>query len=112
MPSAIPLSVFQVKPGFENPDLILPDRQDARIQMVPVTVDGHRVGDLYVKTSISHEPRWLAYLEGHADTEDLQLHSSSAAAVLLMSADARLYAITFGYGHTLLADDALESAFG
>jgi uncharacterized protein (TIGR04141 family) len=112
MTAPVPISVFQIRAGFENPDLVLPERQDPDLRVEPVRVAGRRVGDLYAKATAPHPPRWLAYLSDHVDVRDLRLRVSSASAVLLVRAGDRLYAITFGHGHTLLAHSAIESSFG
>lgn len=112
MSASVPISIFQIKEGFENPDLVIVDRESTELRVEPIMVERRRVGDLYVKTSGSHEPRWVSYLAPHVDVRTLRLRVSSASAVLLISSDERLYAVTFGYGHTLLADKAIESSFG
>lgn len=111
MPS-LPLTVFQIKAGITSPDLIIPDRHEAAVTSLPVTVAGRRIGDLYASSSRPHEPRWLAYLRPYVDVSDIRLRTSSASGVVLVPAGNRLYALTFGYGHTLLADEVLEERFG
>lgn len=111
MPS-FPLSVFQIKAGIRNPDRILPKRNETGVTALPVTVAGRRIGDLYASSTRPQEPRWLRYLTPYVEVRDLRLRTSSASAVVLVPAGPRLYALTFGHGHTLLADDALEERFG
>jgi uncharacterized protein (TIGR04141 family) len=85
---------------------------DGDIKHESVRVGGRRIGDLYAKATQPHPPRWLSYLSGHVDVRALRLRVSSASAVLLINSGGRLYAITFGHGHTLLSDKVIESSFG
>jgi uncharacterized protein (TIGR04141 family) len=71
-------------------------------------------GEVYLKRPSSNEPNWLSFLaDGLADPGALaRLRTSSVSAVLLLRVEQRVFAITFGYGRTMLEPEVLESRFG
>ena len=69
------------------------------------------IGDLYVQRRGPQPPRWARFFEGYLDPRQLG-QVASAAAVLLLQARERLFAITFGQGRHLLDPDFWEERFG
>lgn len=73
------------------------------------------VGTAYIKESHPHVPRWAERFFGDRLSGET-LVSSSASALLLTrlksEGDTRLFAVSFGYGYTMLDPDAVEERFG
>lgn len=57
-------------------------------------------------------PAWVGLFEGYIDLEEVLLRSASSAAVLVLRAAERWFAVTFGYGRHLLAQGIWEPNFG
>jgi uncharacterized protein (TIGR04141 family) len=77
----------------------------------PVTANGHHLGDLYVKVSHLHPPPWVSFFAGTVD--DLtRVQGASTSAVLLIRTGVRDFAITFGFGRTLLNPGVADDRFG
>src|SRR5207245_11347461 len=56
--------------------------------------------------------RWLTYFESVVDFSEISLLTASSSAILLVPKPNNLFAIVFGYGRYLLAEEAIESRFG
>ena len=67
---------------------------------------------LFVSANLPHAPRWAKYLEGQVSPALSGLVTASSSAVLLIEANERLFAITFGQGRYMVEDEALERDFG
>ena len=69
-------------------------------------------GVFYYKTSKEKIPRWVHFVE-LLTTERLGgVKTASASGLLLIKADRRYFAITFGYGRSLLDLSKIEYQFG
>lgn len=69
-------------------------------------------GYVYVRRSPSVTPSWVSFLnEGLAEALQ-QITNRHNSALLCLTAEGRSFAITFGYGRSLLRDDAYERRFG
>jgi uncharacterized protein (TIGR04141 family) len=66
---------------------------------------------LYVKPPSQNPPWWVAFLE-QGVRQLGNLFNANSAAVLLLRASGRIFAITFGYGRNLLELDTFEREFG
>lgn len=77
-----------------------------------VKVNRRALGVLYVKPSHETVPEWLSFLDLTVDDLSARLVNASTAAVLLVRASKRLFALTFGHGRTLLQPDVVEENFG
>lgn len=64
----------------------------------------------FLLKSTRESPRWAKFLESHFNLEDLEIANYSFAH--LLRASDRIFAITFGYGHTLLDSSRMEPNFG
>lgn len=69
-------------------------------------------GTLYYQAPPANPVGWQNFLRPAFGTEVDQFRSQHASAVLLFPASGRMFAVTFGYGRSLLAESALESDFG
>lgn len=104
------LNIFQIRTDVSDPDEIIEDR--GSLWSRDVRIDGRLFGVLYVRRSKPRKPRWLPYFENLVAFAGAGALTASAAAVLLVKRKTRLYAVTFGYGRSLLADGAVEERFG
>jgi uncharacterized protein (TIGR04141 family) len=77
---------------------------------LPVSI-GQRQATLFIRPSEEHEPSWLSFLKS-AITEAPRMVNSNSAALLLVTVDDREFAITFGYGRSLLVPGCWEEHFG
>lgn len=102
------LTVFLLKDGLSCPDEVL-DGVDSLIHH-PVAVSGTAIGDLYIRPQKDTPPRWTRLFDGFIDLHNLR--SMSTAGALLIPADNRYFAVTFGYGRHLLRPGTWEERFG
>ena len=79
-------------------------RYDARF------ADG-TVGSLFVPASVPKVPPWHRFL-APAAPELPEIWASGSSALLLLPSDTHLFALSFGYGRTLLASGSWEEDFG
>ena len=89
--------------------------QDALVQSkrkhLPPYEDIDGVGSLVVKEAPETEPQWVKLLKPYSQLVS-KLKQRSPGAVLFVMAKKRLFALTFGYGRSLLAPDRLVHDFG
>lgn len=104
------LSIFLVKPDFSSADRVLLDL--SALSHSRVTVGTQHVGDLYIKPTSDRLPSWLSLFDGALRPVPQDIHNASAAAVLRIEAGGRVFALTFGYGRSLLRPGAWEEDFG
>lgn len=69
-------------------------------------------GALYLASEKRHEPSWLKFLRTGSSGDLGRLFNSSNSGVLFLKASKRRFALTFGYGQSLVKPEALERAFG
>lgn len=103
------LSIFLIKQGIESHDEII------NCEKVESSQKYGTLGVLYGKKSKPVTPKWLDSIFGsNIDSEPFL--SSSVSAVYITEVDVgdniRLFALTFGYGHTMLNPGAIEGRFG
>jgi uncharacterized protein (TIGR04141 family) len=72
---------------------------------------GTRQGDLFVRKSRAPAPRWAKFFGDQMDRNSFG-SVSSVSAVLLVETAGRLFALTFGHGRQLLADECWDERFG
>jgi uncharacterized protein (TIGR04141 family) len=103
------LTIYLVKENTRNHFDVLPSIGTLAQYRVPV---GGFIGDLYVKTSNDRAPAWLSLFENSVHLDRNSIYNASSAAIFLVTVDNRLFAITFGYGRTLLHSGCWEEDFG
>jgi len=109
-PTARPFTIYLIKQGYERPTEILHNiRQFLRHT---VRYNNRRVGELYIKPARQREPAWLSFFRGAIDEPAVRPVNQSTSAVLLSSSAGRMFALTFGYGKTLLEPGTFEEDFG
>jgi uncharacterized protein (TIGR04141 family) len=69
-------------------------------------------GELFVKATLDRTPSWLSLFEGALNLDAADLHNASSAAVLIVTASEKTFALTFGYGRSLLRPGIWEEDFG
>jgi uncharacterized protein (TIGR04141 family) len=67
---------------------------------------------LFAASKPPHPPPWAKYLSPHVSGDLAGLNTSSAAAVLILEAAGRIFAITFGGGRHLIEPDSYVQDFG
>ena len=78
-----------------------------------VSVEGQAIGQLYVKDSPAHRPSWLSLFGDHVEgLPGDALRNKNVSAALLLKRNERIFAITFGYGRSLLKPGTWEERFG
>jgi len=70
-----------------------------------------RIGQLVVGPKRPSPPRWLRHVKPYAPSMP-ELMNDTVSAVLLVPAANRTFALTFGYGRSLLQPDSWEAGFG
>ncbi len=96
------LHIYLIKEGVSE-DIILEEEYSSK---------DVGVGKLYYKTSHSHSPQWMELFQ--RDGYNIEgMYSASASALLLVKAEGRFFALTFGQGgrHMLLSG-VFEDRFG
>ena len=103
-----PLTIYLVKPGTNKAESLNEKRKSKRHDFT--TSDGTKCS-LYTDSIPPHEPKWVK-LFTEAAPEVQTLRSSNASALLLVPREGRLFALTFGYGRSLLKPGSWEEDFG
>ena len=109
-PKARSLSIFLIKEEVPSPEGALVDVLP--LTRSTLTANGQQIGDLYIKGTQDRAPSWLSFFEGALSSVPPDLHNASAAAVWLISSGGRVFALTFGYGRSLLRPGTWEEDFG
>lgn len=103
------LSIYLIKEEFKDFSFIVKGNPD----VFDVSLEDKKIGTLYIKKIYSRRPSWLS-LFSDAVKQDLQeqIKSSSISAVFLLKSQSRIFAVTFGYGRSLLIPGTWEERFG
>ncbi len=104
------LTIYLIKDTVRHPEAII-SKLDT-LQEHEVRVGEMALGQLYVKSSRRHLPRWTGFFEPALNPGELGCYSSGSSAVLLVRASSRMFALTFGYGRHLLEPGVWEERFG
>jgi len=75
------------------------------------------IGDFYFGDSHVSPPSWIKKFFGssfnnNTNDDHLKIFTASSKAVFLTTVEDRVFALAFGYGHTLLKPGAWEERFG
>lgn len=88
-------------------------RERDGVESFVVSAVGTELESLFVAAREAHPPWWAGFLGAHLAEDDLDhLFNASTSAALLVEADERLFALTFGHGRHLLEAEAIEQDFG
>jgi len=107
-PKQWPLSIYLLKQEVTDADAAV--RENLAVRRVPIGRGRGTIGTLFHRTTPSRPPRWVSFFGAHIDPRELL--SSSVAAVLIVRAAGRLFAVTFGTGRHLLNPGSFEEDFG
>lgn len=105
------LSVYLIKQKYSSLEDIFKDYDKLENE------DIKNVGSFHYGDSHVSPPTWLKKFFGGSfdnsfEDEKLKIFTASSKAVLLILAENRIFALTFGYGHTMLNPGIYEERFG
>jgi uncharacterized protein (TIGR04141 family) len=103
------LTVFLIRQGVESYDYALKEKS---LDAQPLRADLPFEGAVYFRTAPFRSPRWVGFLESGTGNNVGALSTTSNSAVLFVRASDRIFAFTFGYGHTMLDAGSFERDFG
>jgi uncharacterized protein (TIGR04141 family) len=104
------LNIFLIKPGVDTDEGVLVNEGD--LSRFTVTVANQAVGNIYVKPTYDRMPSWLSLFDGALGGTPADIHNASSAAVFLVRTSGRTFALTFGYGRSVLRPGTWEEDFG
>lgn len=107
---SVTLRTFALRPGFTEPRQILKDL--GRCTPHDVSIGGRRIGTLYIKNSVAMRPQWLRFFDEVPEIRRLDLKNRSHSAILLVKTAGRKFALSFGYGYSMIEPAAIERRFG
>jgi uncharacterized protein (TIGR04141 family) len=103
------LTVLLLKSHITSAEAAVKDTTVLKALDVPL---GTTVGKLYFKQNPSHPPSWVKLFQPKLGSALEQLFNSGTAAVFIVSNGTKFFALTFGYGKSLLLADCYEENFG
>lgn len=115
------LSIYLIKQRYSSSEDIF--SYPEKLTSEDIDNNGEHVGKLYYKNSHVSEPAWVKRFlapsfdnninnqSNNADSES-KIFTANPSAVLLTTVNDRTFALTFGYGRTLLKPGIYEERFG
>jgi len=105
------LAIYLIKKGIKDHSKILRHFEGLKKD----EIEG--IGVLYYRLSDIFEPEWVKKFfkdrfNNKIDESNLKIFNASSRAVFLVEVEDRLFAITFGYGYSLLDSASYEERFG
>lgn len=105
------LSIYLIKQEYSSLEDIFKDHENLTSENI------ENVGNFYFGDSYISEPSWIKKFFGNSfnntsENDKLKIFTASSKAVFLATVEERIFAITFGYGHTLLKPGVWEERFG
>ena len=107
---SVTLRTFALRAGFTEPEDIL--KNPSKCTPHEVSVGGSGIGTLYIKDSRSTRPKWLEFFDEVPEIKALDLRSRTHSAVLLVETAGRRFALSFGYGYSMIEPAAIKRRFG
>ena len=104
----IGLTIFLIKPNTSRAECLRAAKVTSTSEFE--FPDGSEAS-LHTFSTPPQPPKWYKFLSAAIENPPAVL-SSSASAVLFVSTSNRLFALTFGYGRSLLTPGAWEEDFG
>lgn len=93
--------------GFD--DALSKDKNATAVELAPSSgLDGR----FYYLTPHSSPPSWVSFVQPVLDGHLATIRTSSASGLLVIKASSRIFALTFGYGRSLLDLAKIEYQFG
>jgi len=106
------LRILLLKQGFSTDKDIITESKSERVSVLPLESSVAFKGRFLLENRSPSPPDWVEYVEDAIDGDLSTLNNASNAAVLLVEAKQRLFAITYGYGRNLLNPDCWVRDFG
>lgn len=104
------LSIYLIKEDYRRFDQIFDDYdQDRKIDL---NITGAARAHFYYRPTKTGQPNWVGLFSEFSEIMELNLSNASTAAVLVIGVAGRLFALTYGYGRTLLKPGCYEERFG
>ncbi|MDR2380296.1 MAG: TIGR04141 family sporadically distributed protein [Bifidobacteriaceae bacterium] len=111
-PKSRRLTIFLLKDAVkEADDALEPEEQKAR-ERVPFDARSGIDGAFYWMRRPPVEPEWVRFVRPFVVKAPDKLKTASASGLLVLKAHNRFFAVTFGYGRSLLDLDRIEPHFG
>lgn len=105
------LTIFMLRDIDDFSDALAENGAES-LEVSDLTQASGLTGRFYAKKSFSRRPAWAAYLDPVVQGGIQGLQTSSASGVLLLKVDDQVFALTFGYGRSLLDQRRIERRFG
>jgi uncharacterized protein (TIGR04141 family) len=70
------------------------------------------LGELYIKGNFETTPSWIQLFSGGVSESLDRIRSKTVSAVLFLKVEARIFAVTFGYGRSMIRPELIEEKFG
>ncbi len=102
------LTIHLVKKDVDSKHIL---KNQAGLKQHDVVDGDSHIGRLYRALATEREPSWAGILKPYVANFPKLLNRSHSSVLLIEKAE-RWFAITFGYGWTLLVDDVAEESFG
>lgn len=105
------LSIYLIKQEYSSLEDIFKDHEKLESENI------NNVGDFYFGDSHVSPPSWIkkffgSFFDNNTDSDNLKIFTASSKAVFLATVENRIFALAFGYGHTLLKPGVWEERFG
>jgi uncharacterized protein (TIGR04141 family) len=112
------LRVYLIKEGYALPEQIAKADDEGNfppegVRVHPLRQELGADGFLLLKQHRIGEPKWWSFVSASVvDVALEELQNSSTSAAIVLQAQGRWFAFTFGYGRTLLRDEVVVRDFG
>ena len=103
------LSILMLKENIESAEQAIDNNKNISYRDIPLNSGK---GQLYFKSIQPNSPKWVSLFTSVIDDDLNELKNSSASAVFIIKSKNRFFALTFGYGKSLLQNDCYEENFG
>lgn len=104
-------TIFLIKPEYENDDSILNPKYTQQLDTHTVNLTDGASAKLYVKRAFPSLPKWAKAI-GHAVSPPITEKSQNPSALMLIRSANRVFALTFGFGKSLLKAESWAQEFG
>jgi uncharacterized protein (TIGR04141 family) len=102
------LTIYLIKPGWSRQECLSKLRKTTEH---PFTLTDGTQGSVFTDSIPPHSPKWVGLLSKVVTNLPI-LNSSNSSAVLFLPRGERLFALTFGYGKSLLIPGSWDEDFG
>src|SRR6476646_5106025 len=103
------LTIYLARHGTKLEELTKADY--TAISPYKIEISPGATGLLYIDPPSSDRPDWAYFFDGFVDLDEFGKNSSTAA-LLLVEAQSKYFALTFGRGRFMLKDENVEEKFG